>query len=412
MYYDKASNIPVDTGLTGITGSASYTPQSSSAYFFLRVHLTCEDIPDHPKTSYKIFPSDASVTVTLPVMNGRTTVDITQTNQNVLFAQAIRVKNAVVRIAGDLDLDLSYMTELYVAPGVQIIGDRTVNPRGPRLFTTSYNNHETTHLLDIGDDGDNGPSDHVRITGIRLDGGESSDPCDSAGNGVPDFDAIDVYSSQYVEIDHNEFYKWRGATVNVHDPGGRIVNGSFSMPWVHDNYIHDNQHPTHCSVIPGIGGHGAGYGVEVSQGGYAFIEKNVFNANRHAIAGGGATDVPDDSTADTLHVSRHQGDGYVLADNLFFDPGIDSENLGFTNYNHQIDMHGQKTCGHGESYNCGPAGEYMYVAFNTIVGLRGSLGLLPLADKSAAIQLRGVPSDPRAGWWCTRTCSRSTKSAR
>jgi hypothetical protein len=44
--------------------------------------------------------------VLLPAVNGRTTVDITQPNQNGLFAQAINVNNAIVHIAGTLDLDL------------------------------------------------------------------------------------------------------------------------------------------------------------------------------------------------------------------------------------------------------------------------------------------------------------------
>ena len=54
---------------------------------------------------------------------------------------------------------------------------------------------------------------------------------------------------------------------------------------------------------------------------------------------------------------------------------------GITFYNHQIDMHGLKTCGIGEHFNCGPAGEFMEVAYNTVV-----------SDDSDAIQLRGTPT--------------------
>src|SRR5262249_13060617 len=109
----------------------------------------------------------ASVHVSLPLVDGKPTVAITQPNQNGLFAQAIKEKDAVVRIAGGLDLDLSYMSYLHVAPGVQILGDRSRVRTGPRLFTTTF----PQVLLEVGADG--AGSDGVHISGIRLDGGES-----------------------------------------------------------------------------------------------------------------------------------------------------------------------------------------------------------------------------------------------
>src|SRR5439155_9432549 len=136
-----------------------------------------------------------------------------------LFAQAIATDNAVVRIDGHLDLNLSGMFSLRVAPGVQILGDRSAVRAGPRLFTTTF----PPALLQVGiqkEDGTVVPSDHVRISGIRLDGGESDDPFSAVGK--EDADGIAVVSSQDVEIDHNEIYRWRGAGVNVHDFAGRI----------------------------------------------------------------------------------------------------------------------------------------------------------------------------------------------
>jgi hypothetical protein len=347
MYRDATTQTVIDTGLRGSTGSGSDTPQSSGSYF-LEAFIN---------GWFADFGS-APVTVELPVVNGRPTVEITQPRQNTLFAQAVGVPNAVVRIAGSVNLDLSWMTDVLVAPGVQIIGERTAFPRGPRLFTGSF----PAHLLDIGQP--DRPSDGVQITGIRFDGGESSDPCDSAG--VEDADAILVVSSQSIEIDHNEFYRWRGSTVHVADPAGRINKDNAGTVWVHDNFFHDNQHPTYCGLNPFGSGHGGGYGVSVSGGAFALIERNVFDRNRHAIAGHGGP-----------------GDGYFAYRNLFLYPGVDDEKVSITNYNHQIDMHGSQTCGHGESFNCGPAGEYIEVAFNTVVS--------PASD---AIQLRGTPSDP------------------
>ena len=45
---------------------------------------------------------------------------------------------------------------------------------------------------------------------------------------------------------------------------------------IHDNFIHHNQRQR-----------GNGYGVETTYGGYALIEKNVFDWNRHALASDG-----------------------------------------------------------------------------------------------------------------------------
>ena len=120
LYRDATSGVVADTGARGEDGSATLTPQSSGAYF-LRALLNGR---------FANFGS-APVTVGLPEVNGRTTVEITQPSQNALFAQAIGVPDAVVRVAGYLDLDLSYMADIPVAPGVEIIGERARYPRGP-----------------------------------------------------------------------------------------------------------------------------------------------------------------------------------------------------------------------------------------------------------------------------------------
>jgi len=276
-----------------------------------------------------------------------------------LLVRALNTPNQLVSIAGGVNLDMDRLEFVRIAPGVRLIGDQSTNPQGPRLFTKS-----APRVLFVVD----GPSDNVRISGIRFDGGEPDDPCASAG--IPtDVDAISIFASQHVEIDHNEFTKWRGSAVHVHDDDGsdRLNQSNKGSVRVHDNYFHDNQHPTTCTEIS-TKGHGNGYGVEVSDGAYALIDRNVFQNNRHAIASNGAN-----------------GSGYYVYDNLFLHPGIDSQHWPVTNYNHQIDVHGQtKDCPGYESYTCGTAGEYMDVAHNTVA-----------SGDSAAIQLRGEPTDPR-----------------
>jgi hypothetical protein len=396
-YQDATTGVRMNTDLSGKivgpSGSASDRPQSSGSYV-LEAYIN----------GWMVDLDGAPVTVALPVVDGRPTVDITQPDQNGLFAQAIATEHALVRIAGTLDLDLSYMSFLYVAPGVDILGDRTAVRAGPRLFTTTF----PLRLLQIGTP--YAPSDHVHISGIRLDGGESDDPFSAVGQ-LPEF-GITVFSSQDVELDHNEIARWREAAVSVHDDNddpafvSRINRDNADTVWVHDNYIHHNQHPSSnvCGggAVGDGGGHAAGYGVEAADGAYVTIERNVFDWNRHSIAGDGKS-----------------GTGYIARDNLILPHGgvhfrcvtssddviaivlnpfagaayiaakaLDGDSIYHT---HAIDMHAVNTCHNGVfvgdkpdfgDHNCGPAGEFMDIEFNTILYTAGN-----------GIHLRGTPKD-------------------
>lgn len=251
------------------------------------------------------------------------------------FVRDIQVPNARVTIAGNVNLDLSGRKDLYVAPGVQIIGDRSVYPRGPRIFSTSPNTGAAINLFIVGDEW-RGASDGVRISGIRFDGG--------AGNEHSNKVALSIRSSVDVEIDDNEFSGWGRAAVEVVDRfsqfGDRITLANASTVHVHDNYIHNNQEPL-------------GYGVVTGGGAYALIERNVFFNNRHSIAGDGS-----------------DGSGYLVYRNLIL------ANDGFNRTQQQIDMHGQENCDGDRSYSCGPAGEYMDVRYNTVQHTQGLSFLL------------------------------------
>jgi hypothetical protein len=338
----------------------------------------------------------ATVNVTLPdplAAGSQVTISDNSVASRVTFVRAVMASNAIVRVANGVDLDLSDLDSIPVASGVQILGDRGAGGVGPRLFTRTV----PRALLKVGDN-----SDNVRISGIRLEGGETDDPF--SGVGPKDSDAIGVYASQHVEIDHTELYHWRGAGVNVHDGNnandtsflGRLnqdgVEDNSTNVWVHDNYIHHNQHPSNVSCIDGSG-HAGGYGVEASDGAYVKIERNVFDWNRHSIAGDGKS-----------------GSGYVARDNLILpnggvhfkciDPGSGLFNLflnpfalayqvvrlaldeGSIYHTHAIDMHGVGNCGtFGGDHNCQQAGEYMNVEYNTILYTAGN-----------GIHLRGTPT--------------------
>jgi len=281
-----------------------------------------------------------------PLAGAGRTVDITDGGPDQLrrFVQAVETPNTVVRIAGNAELDLSGLDGINVAPGVQIIGDRSVVPQGPRLFTTTFPNnlfvfpHAET------------PSNE-RVSGIRLDGGGFDDPF--ANMGEEDANGFQIYKPG-VEIDHDEIYSWRGAGVSVNDQdeANGISQANAHSVWVHDNYIHHNQHPTGDV----LGGHGGGYGVSVVHGAYAFVERNVFDYNRHA-----------------MEASGKPGSGYYFYDNLILPHGGVNSHLIQT---HQIDRHGSDCLG----LQCGLAGEYSDIQYNTVWYTAGQ-----------AVKLRGTP---------------------
>jgi hypothetical protein len=284
-----------------------------------------------------------SAAVSLPKdAYGRINVTITSNDQLVLFIQAIsspESTNAIVHINDDVSLDLSNWQRIYIAPGVQIIGGRSPTNPGPLLFTTTY----PKPLFEID------RSDNVRITGIRLQGADGS----VADEDSPDAIGVWINSSLNVEIDNNEVFGWHVSGISVHDENDRIDrrNGKGAVR-IHDNYVHNNQRI------------GEGYGVEVSDGAYALVEKNTFCENRHSIAADGS-----------------YGDGYFFYRNVVCTLGGHHEVLGgIDTQTHQIDMHGQDDCWGADGY-CGVAGEYMDIRYNSILYTLGT-----------AIKLRGTPT--------------------
>lgn len=131
----------------------------------------------------------------------------------------------------------------------------------------------------------------------------------------------------------------------------------YSTVRVHDNYIHHNQRLK-----------GQGYGVSVHDGGYALIDNNVFNYNRHALAAQGKTQT-----------------GYYAERNLVLtDGGWHYQNPDEPDsqpaYTHMLDVHGSESCWGADGY-CGTAGEHFEFRDNTI-----------LYDHGTGIKLRGRPS--------------------
>ncbi len=308
----------------GRTGSMVVQPQANSSWSLTASMLGAYRTLDR-----------AGVSVVLPPV-----VSITSNGHAPLLVQALGTPNTVINVANAVQINLSGRDNIAIRSGVRLVGGRRPNVPGPRLYTTSF--PKRLFWLEA--------ADNVRITGMRIDGGEM---------GVADSDTdaaigITVNSSLNVEIDNNEIYGWRGAAIDVRDTQERIsLEVNAKTVRIHDNYIHHNQRQR-----------GNGYGVETTYGAYALIEKNVFDWNRHALASDG-----------------RPGSGYFAYRNLVLgDGGMNYWLLGTWLNTHMFDVHGRESCG-GYSYYCGPAGEYYDIRYNSM-----------LYDAGVGFKLRGTPS--------------------
>jgi hypothetical protein len=182
-------------------------------------------------------------------------------------------------------------------------------------------------------------TDHIRISGFRIHG-PSFGQQEVGDRGILINKCVDV------EISNMEIAGFGGEAIRVQDsaneyfnpeilaeawqlrgidgvcreppyngPDGRI--GSPGQVRIVGNYIHSNQQPRGV-----LRDHAGGYGVQVTDGAYARIARNVFSANRHAIEGGGTMG------------------GYEAIQNLVLRYGGVHFDTGPTFYTHAFDIHG------------------------------------------------------------------------
>ena len=199
----------------------------------------------------------------------------------------------------------------------------------------------------------------TRVTGLRLRG-----PSRSTERGRPRTTALWVRGNNQVLIDNNEFSDWPGAGVWIEEAPNSYQTARTIR--VTGNFFHHN---LMC---------GGGYGVVFDSnsegsayGGFALIDRNVFNYNRHSVAGDG-----------------HPHSGYLAEYNLvlsggrqcdsgWYDPGY---------YEQHFDMHGFGP-GSNDGYG-GSAGEIINIRFNTIRGEQNYY----LTETRPAFMLRGIPT--------------------
>jgi len=323
-----------------LVGSQSVQPLSSTTFF-----LTMP----FPRGTAKL--ATTTVTVNLPKV-----VDIKGSTLDwaTLMAKALAIPGETVRLAPNVDMDLSGAQDIVIAEGVsflggepcpvsasstaltpfQLCGAHDAQHLGPRLFT----NTRPKHLFLV--DGDN-----VRIEGFRLHGRDfgtvTCQDCD-----IPY--GIAIFGKLGIEIANMELAGWSGGAISVNEEGlpDRLTrdNARFDTlvnrtVWIHDNFFHHNLH------------HGQyGYGVDLAHGAYARIESNVFDFNRHAITSGGDA-----------------GTGYFARRNLILKgttlEGACTGSLNLCATTHEFDVHGTDSCNVGDQ-NCGQAGEYFEMTEN------------------------------------------------
>ncbi len=242
-----------------------------------------------------------------------------------------------VFITGETEIDMSVRVRaedfvLEIPAGVTLASDRGHNgSAGALIYSDEF---KTRPLIQV-------MGENVRITGLRLRGPDPKLRMElhrrSFGEGgggheyyykFPTSDGI-VTDHSSLEVDNCELYGWSHAAVYLRKGGGHHI---------HHNFIHHNQR------------HGLGYGVSHNLA-FSLIEYNLFDSNRHSIAGTGRSP-----------------SGYEARHNVVLEHAN----------SHLFDMHGGRDRKDGTNI----AGTWMKIYNNTFV-----------ATHVRAIVIRGVPEE-------------------
>lgn len=236
--------------------------------------------------------------------------------------------STVIYIMDDVVINASNMISItgepsiYVPEGVTICSGRGSSGDGALIYTTDFE-YELPGSITLP------PSDplfvvkgnNVKFSGLRIQG-----PSTDLGGDPDDYEAkyktgIQIVGYQNLEVDNCEFYAWPYAAVSIGNESE--IGASYEENLIHHNYIHHNRQ------------NGYGYGVTIANG-YAIIFSNVFEADRHDIAGSG-----------------YKGSGYEAYCNNVLEGGT----------GHNFDMHGAGS--DKEAY----AGKYIYIHHNYFIDI-------------------------------------------
>lgn len=268
-----------------------------------------------------------------------------ETQQQLVAAVAIC---KIVTVSPTVEIDLSLIADhrpdapaavVTIPDGVTLFGGRSAISPGALLYMSRR--LDQTSMLLIGS--------NTRISGFRLRGYNQTDTTIRKDP----TDAIYIRpGATDITIDNNEIFGWPDSGVEVHD-APTTLDTAYRIR-VTDNYIHHN---VQC---------GKGYGVVVGGRGFALIDRNTFDFNRHDVAGDGSL-----------------ASGYVATLNFVLTSGPTCDGTaGIDYYNQHFDMHGRGEDGYGDG-----AGNTIDIRRNTIRGAQSYYFI----QTRPAFMLRGTP---------------------
>ena len=273
-----------------------------------------------------------------------TSYDTLVTNKDeLLHALENATSGKVIYVDDNAVIDLSEMWDIAIPGNITLASGRGKNGSlGALIKTTTLTNVRTRTLFTV-----MGPN--VRITGLRFQGPTTlSDLPGCEKNEAAGITITSAHSEDgtdmALKVDNCEFWGWPQAGVRT-----KYVKGSH----IHHNHFHHNQR---METTPECAGRGFGYGV-VTDRGFALIEANLFNNNRHDID---STGLPASSYEARYNLVTH---------------GLRS---------HSFDMHGcNDKSGHAECVGIeNSAGKTIYIHQNTF-----------LQKNKTAVVIRGIPAD-------------------
>ncbi|HEY7500439.1 MAG TPA: VCBS repeat-containing protein [Vicinamibacterales bacterium] len=261
------------------------------------------------------------------------------------------------------EIDLSNFLEIPIRSCIQIKSTRRGLDQGGIIYTNSVTNvdggeDEAFSLFDVrGHD--------VRLEGFRFRGPSNGSTSGSQGRvsgvRITQNSVLGLGGNVVIENVNAWFWTKEAFSVNGQVYATTVEEVAADTPLVgvdraglvrvSRNFIHHNSRD------------GLGYGVTVNSGGYAVIEANLFDHNRHAIASNGAPYT-----------------GYIARYNYVLEGGYTQGTFAY--WNQHFDVHGSDG-GYG-----GVAGETFDIAFNTFRGDQHYYG-----ETRPAFMLRGTPTN-------------------
>lgn len=256
---------------------------------------------------------------------------IVKNKEELLFALENAKAGQIIYISDTARINLRGCPSLLINSEITLASGRGKDSEGALLFWNGMWEHPTPMIKINGN--------KVRITGLRIQGpalfiGVHKIPGPTTKS-MPHHHGIICEKYHNLQVDNCEIWGWTYGIELVSSLEARI----------HHNYIH------HCLSA------GLGYGISHRETASSIIEANLFNANRHSIAGSG-----------------DYGQKYTAKYNI----------VGPNGTGHAFDMHCSDLCGGTKKDPCRPcqAGDLILISQNTFY-----------ISKVPSIKIRGKPTN-------------------